>query len=326
MATSKSPKKTLIIFIITLIFFALIIPYLIPLSDSKKINYSLPFPESNLVKVNKVLLHYREWVPESKVAGKVLFIHGLGGSTYSWRNNIDQLLKSGYLVITMDLPAFGYSDRKLLNHSQENRAKLTWELLTYIDNYLFSEVKTFNWHLVGHSMGSGTVMAMAVENPDRVQSLAFVAGAIYQQSNSLIRYLFFLPSARRWLGLFIERFLLNKKNIESSLTQAYGRKPTRDEVDKHLEPLVMPGTAKAFTNLVLTAKNLTTEKLKKYPGPIIGIWGSEDSWVKPEFGRRLKEELVNAEYQEIKGAYHCPMETHSEIFNEILINFLNTNN
>lgn len=326
MTVLNKKRRTLFISIIALTIFVLTFPYFLPLSDYQGYLSTKPFPESNLVEINGVLIHYREWIPNNPFSGKVLLIHGLGGSTYSWRNNIDQLVKAGYLVIALDLPGFGYSDRKIFAHSQENRAKLIWELLSYIDNYLSSEMKFLNWHLVGHSMGGGTILAMAVLNPSRVQSLAFVAGAIYQQTSSPLKYLLYLPPGRRWLGVFIENFLIKKKNIESFLSQAYGKKPNQEEIDKHLEPLVIPGTAKALTYLILTSKNLVPDRLAVYTGPLIGIWGSEDSWVKPELGRRFKTDFIKAEYREISGAYHCPMETHSEIFNEILINFLDNNN
>jgi pimeloyl-ACP methyl ester carboxylesterase len=66
--------------------------------------------------------------------GNILLIHGLGGSTFSFRNNAEALSSAGYNVIAVDLPAFGYSDRKRnIDHSQDNRARLLWLMIEEIE-------------------------------------------------------------------------------------------------------------------------------------------------------------------------------------------------
>lgn len=57
--------------------------------------------------VDGMLIHYEcagEGIP-------IVLIHGFGGSTYSWRFNLEPLAKAGYRVCALDLPGFGYSER-----------------------------------------------------------------------------------------------------------------------------------------------------------------------------------------------------------------------
>ena len=85
-----------------------------------------PFDNSRFFSIDSIRIHCRIW-NENLVhpRGKVLLVHGFVGSTFSWRENIDTLVKSGYYVVAVDLPGFGYSDRSLkVNQSQSNKARI----------------------------------------------------------------------------------------------------------------------------------------------------------------------------------------------------------
>ncbi len=85
-----------------------------------------------------------------KVYGKkgpaVVLVHGLGASTYCWRN-IAPELASKYQVICIDLWGFGASSKKMLAPmTLDSQADVIIELMDYL------KIKDF--HLVGHSMGA----------------------------------------------------------------------------------------------------------------------------------------------------------------------------
>jgi len=43
-----------------------------------------PFPESRFTTISGLSIHYRVWQPDGEPVGKILLLHGLGGSTYSF--------------------------------------------------------------------------------------------------------------------------------------------------------------------------------------------------------------------------------------------------
>ncbi len=148
-----------------------------------------PFPKSQFLRVDNIKYHYRIWNPESKIKGKILLIHGFAGSTFTWRNNVKDLKNAGYQVIALDLPGFGYTERKTgLDHSQLKQAKRIWNFLNKLESEkLVAQNK--KWHLVGHSYGGGTAAAIAYLNPAQVQSLILIAGALNLEArfnNSLL--------------------------------------------------------------------------------------------------------------------------------------------
>jgi pimeloyl-ACP methyl ester carboxylesterase len=54
----------------------------------------------------------------------------------------------------------------------------------------------------------------------------------------------------------------------------------------------------------------------------MAIWGSEDAWVKPSLGERLRRDVPRTELILVEGAGHLPMQTHPTAFNAELLAFL----
>lgn len=58
--------------------------------------------------------------------------------------------------------------------------------------------------------------------------------------------------------------------------------------------------------------------------PTLIFWGEKDTRVPLSSGLAYKKTHPHAVLEIIEGAGHCPMETHSEIFNKKMIEFLNS--
>ena len=301
-----------------------LIPYLIHIKNTNNFSYKLPFNESELVEVDGVSIHYRKWIPESEIIlGKILFIHGLGGSTFSWRYNIEYFTDKGYVVVAIDLPGFGYSSKESeIDHSQKNRSKLVWKVIDEIEVSLHEDVKDMNWVLVGHSMGGGTVTAMSMERPERVDKGILVAGSVFENNPSYIsKVIDYYPPFKR-LGLVIFERYVDKDRIRSFLTSAYGREPSVEEVSGYLEPLIYSPDNKYIFDVVNTAKNEDISFLNNLNVHFYGIWGEKDSWVPITEGERIKNLVESFDLLVIEDAYHCPMETHYNEFNSILLGIM----
>jgi len=56
------------------------------------------------------------------------------------------------------------------------------------------------------------------------------------------------------------------------------------------------------------------------------VWGKKDHTIYLKNAKKLKRYVPTIELKVIPEAAHAPMETHPEIFNEILLDFLNRHN
>jgi pimeloyl-ACP methyl ester carboxylesterase len=306
----------LILLLVCLFGSSCLLPYAFTVSKAAEIS-ELPYEASHHIVIDDIPLHYQLLEPsENPIRGSVLLVHGLGGSSYSFMKVAPVLQHAGYRVVSVDLPGFGYSSRLVTgDYSQKQRANLLWQLLSRLDE------RSESWHLVGHSMGGGTVAAMAVDQPHRTQSVVFIAGALEDQhipGQNLILF----PPFTRWVQLYLERNLLQEDRVARILEEAYHRNPTEEEVIAYLEPLQIPGTARSLTRMVVTSESVNLSTLSDLSMPATGIWGEYDTIVPLSQAYTIARYMNQFVLYRITGAGHIPMETHERITAQILLDHL----
>jgi len=98
----------------------------------------------------------------------LLLIHGLGSNAKGWSRNLPVWAKD-FRVIALDLPGYGYSEKKAYPYSLSFYA----EVLTEFLDELGIEKATF----IGHSMGGQISTITALTYPDRVEKLVLISPA-----------------------------------------------------------------------------------------------------------------------------------------------------
>ncbi len=328
----KRLKQALVILLIIIVILQFV-PFLIPLSEYAGTPKIKPFENSYFYEENGEVVHYRLWPPVitgstsafGDAVGKILFVHGMGASTASFDENIPAFTEAGYIVVAVDLPGFGYSIRgENLDHSQQHRAELLWKLLNTLDGSAEAGIAEMPWHLAGHSMGGGTVSTMATQNPARTASLLLIDGAISGAGRPALPILSYPPMAR-WVMVALEHVFITENRIESLLKSAYGRNPSDKEIQRYLKPLQQPGTARGAINFVKTSEGTPLIDLTKYSGPVLAVWGADDEWVPLSELSAIMPFLPQLKTEIISGAGHVPHETHSDLFNESVLKWLENN-
>lgn len=288
---------------------------------------SKPFENSHFVRIDSATIHYRLYNDTLEhPRGKVLLVHGFCGSTFCWRNNIDTLVKAGYLVVAIDLPGFGYSDRNLsVNQSHSGRAKLIWAMLAKIDLDA-----TQKWNIIGHSMGAGAIEAMALMNPDRVQTVTLVDGMIFIRNHNMEGAFITMSKMKGTNQILVslaKNNIISYKSMERLMKGVYGRPLDSAEMKGYMDPLLIEGSAASVINIYANAteiRHLHADGLMDLP--VLVIWGKKDHTIYPKNGRKLKKNVPTINLKIIPAAAHAPMETHPEIFNKLLLDFLNKHN
>jgi pimeloyl-ACP methyl ester carboxylesterase len=286
-----------------------------------------PYENSHFAVIDSIRIHYRTWNEDiQNPKGKVLLIHGFCGSTFCWRNNYNALVAARYKVVAIDLPGFGYSGRDAqLNQSQSNRGRMIWELLDQIDGN-----DTTRWNVVGHSMGGGTAEAVALMQPGRTKTLTIVDGMIFITNDNInvtVVGLVNHPVYKKLLLSYTENSYLSFNSFRRELKGTYGFLPDTLTTMGYWEPLQIEGTAGTVVNLLANAheiQDLDAKGLSQFP--VLVIWGRKDKTIRLKNGKKLKRHVPSIELKVIPDAYHMAMETHPEIFNQMLVDFLNKNN
>ncbi len=280
---------------------------------------SLPFANSHFTDIGGMTIHYRLFEPFKELKGNIIFIHGFAASTFSWRKNMDYFAEKGYRVVAVDMPGYGFSEKQRpVDHSHESRSKLVWELLDSISDQ--------QWILVGHSMGGGTAGYMAAMFPCRTEKLVIANGLFGRMQRTLGRtlggYLLRFPVFFHMIEGMGKAFYINYERFEPLLSSAYGKQADSCAVKGYVEPFETEGSSVAVFETFLRGFDKTTPDPNKIDMPVLLIWGENDTWVPVEAGHKLNSSLRNSKMEVIPHAGHNPMETHPELFNEILLDFL----
>jgi len=286
-----------------------------------------PFENSHFLKIDSATFHFRVYNEGIKnQRGKVLLVHGFCGSTFCWRNNIDTLVNAGYLVVAIDLPGFGYSDRNLhVNQSNSGRAHLIWALLAKID-----QDDKRKWNIVGHSMGGGAVEAMALMNPDRVQTVTLVDGMVFIRNQNMEGAFINMSKMKGYNQILVslaKQNIISYNSIERQMKKVYGRPLDSAEMKGYINPLHIKGSAASVINIYANAheiRHLHADGLLDLP--VLVIWGKKDRTIHLRSAKKLKRNVPTIDLKIIPDAHHSPMETHSRQFNELFLNFLNAHN
>lgn len=269
-----------------------------------------PFPESHFVDVDGLTFHVRPFAPSYPPRGKVLFIHGLGGSTFSWRYAPQYLLPQGWFLVLVDLPGFGYSTRKGAG-STKKQAERLWTILRTLEEKEYVPRGT-PWFLVGHSMGGGIALLMSMEHPEKVAGTVLIAPAFGRRGLTVLQPLSVCSLLQGFFGTLIRRALLSPRRAYRFLASAYGRTPTEEEFLGYLRPLQRNGTSRALLAIFLNASYIRLSAFEGKPHPpFLVLLGKNDSWTKKDT-KRFLENFPETSFFVIPGAAHCPMETHPE--------------
>jgi pimeloyl-ACP methyl ester carboxylesterase len=293
--------------VLALLLLAALVPWLVPLRHSAEPLPERPFENSLHAEAGGVRVHAQAW-PAAAVDGAApcafALIHGFAGSTYSWRELAPRLVARGHAVLAIDLPAFGYSERR--NWSVDD-GEGVWQVLDAVR-------PGARWCLIGHSMGARVAAAVATRHPERIDAVVYLGGGPLGRGEPGARqralgWLLRLPPLQRWVAVYADRTQFNAERFTTLLGSAYGRTPTTAEVEGYLAPLQVEGTAPAILTRMSTARALVDEATIARL-PTLLLWGAVDTWVPPRVAERTRERIPAFQLAMLTGAGHNPMETH----------------
>jgi pimeloyl-ACP methyl ester carboxylesterase len=305
--------------ILALAFVVCVLPYLIPLGEPQAdiSPDELVSEHGRFLDINGVSIYVEEQNPQSGQATIVL-IHGLGGSTFSWRNNAPFFAAQGYRVVSLDMKGFGLSYKDFAsNYSHPAQARLLAEVLVRlgVDRAYF----------VGHSMGTSVMLHFAYLYPEKILGLISVDGAVsLEQAAMHPSALLSFPPFRRAGEVFLTRYG-TKDRIGRILRSAYYRQEivTAEVMDGYYNRLVIGQWAQSLLAMTRdTPENTITFALEDLEFPTLVLWGQNDTWVKQIDIDRWRDRIPSAEFQAIPEAGHLLMEENPDLFNSLVLAFL----
>ena len=258
----------------------------------------------------------------------VLFVHGTGAWSETWRESLVALGNAGFHAIAMDLPPFGYSQRP----SNGDYGKLSQgkRILGVLESLGTDRVV-----LVGHSFGGGPTMEAAFLQQDRFRALVLVDVALgltkesgAMERNGLLQALLSTPSLRDALvASFLTNPLFTKRLLGSFLADASMATDARVRI--YQQPLVVKGTTQAagewLPELIAFSERTASNNPASYAAlkmPVLVLWGGKDTITPLPQGQELASITPGAKLLVMENVGHIPQVEDNALFNNHLLNFL----
>lgn len=274
-------------------------------------NWALKYAPGKFVDLEGKATHYIE-----KGSGEpLILLHGFFFDTYMWQLNIDALAEH-FHVFAIDLWGFGYSTRQPLDYGY----KLFSRQLG-----LFMDAKQIpRAHLMGQSMGGGTIVQFTVDHPDRVGKIVLVDPAGMPNPLPIMGRISNLPGLGELMyllpGNFIRRmtlgttFLHRKNRISDELLESLMRFHKIEGTHRVM--------LKVTRSMFFDTLQDKIEALSQLDLPILIFWGRQEKSIPLETGKKWPEILGQAEFEILDLAGHCPNLDQPTEFNQLALKFL----
>ena len=246
----------------------------------------------------------------------VLFLHGLGSSSLTWRD-IPEALSKYFHTIALDLVGFGLTDKPHENYTIDYFCK-------FLDKFLskMGVECTEKLNVIGHSLGGYIALEYSIRNKTRINKLILFnsSGLLGKPTPLLCDYLDAVLTIDPVL-----RYNKLKNVFEKLLADRIRLLPI--VVDIFVSIIDMPGAKhafeSAFENSTSTTLDLNTINVIKEI-PCLVVWGEKDKLIPVTFAEKFRVILEDATILIINDAGHSPFIEKPAIVYQTLLDFLVT--
>jgi pimeloyl-ACP methyl ester carboxylesterase len=251
----------------------------------------------------------------------VVLLHGIGRSLEDWEPQFD-LLADGNRLIAMDLPGFGYSQRRPEPATLKALASGVLDTLDVLG-------ETRRVHLVGNSLGGAVALQMLGQASPRVASVVLVnSGGFGREVTYLLRMLaipglgkFLLSKPTRVGNLHSERALYHDKTLATKERVAHALKLGREpgsaafmlEASRGLG--TFRGAKPEWRQELLDAARLEYR-------PMLIIWGDKDQILPSHHFDAARRTFPGAKHHMFAATGHMPQIERPKEFAELVREFL----
>ncbi|MGE2733262.1 alpha/beta fold hydrolase [Mycolicibacterium vaccae] len=253
----------------------------------------------------------------------LLLVHGMAGSSATWRAVIPQLAKR-YRVLAPDLLGHGQSDKPRSDYSLGAFAVLLRDFL--------DELGVRRATIVGQSLGGGVAMQFTYQHPDYCQRLVLISSGGLGPDVGWTLRLLSAPGAEFLLPIIAPPPVVSMGNKLRGWLSARGiQSPRGAETWSAYSSLMDSATRQAFLKTLrsvvdyrgqsvsaLNRLHLTTDL------PTLIIWGDKDRIIPIDHGYGLREALPRCRLEVLDGVGHFPHVERPMAVVDVIEDFIDT--
>jgi len=228
----------------------------------------------------------------------VVLLHGLPTWGFVWDQVIPQLA-STRRVLVPDLPGFGYSSKS--DSFDRSIASQTVVVRAWLQHLGIEKPD-----IVGHHIGGGVALRLAVLHPETVGRLALIDTVSYDSWP--VQAMLQLADPEAYRRLSIESLV---ELVRATMKKGFESSPPAEVIDGLIAPYRTDvGALSLIRDTVSMNTNLTMEltpRLSQITAPTLVIWGENDSFQPVRYGERLAMDIPGCHLVRIPKAGHFVM-------------------
>jgi pimeloyl-ACP methyl ester carboxylesterase len=253
----------------------------------------------------------------------VLLVHGMAGSSATWRA-VMPALGADHLVVAPDLLGHGESAKPLGDYSLGAYASGLRDLLGAL------EVGPVT--VVGQSLGGGVAMQLAYQHPELVERLVLVnSGGLGREVSWILRALT-LPGAEYVMPVVFPGFVREAGDaLGRALARIGVRAPSLEEVWQAYASLTETANRQSFVRTLRAVIDLggqsvsASDRLYLTAGmPTLIVWGDRDPIIPVAHAYAAHDAMPGSRLEVFEGIGHFPHVECPDAFVAVLLDFLAT--
>ena len=235
----------------------------------------------------------------------ILLLHGMAGSSATWRSVIGQLSRK-YRVIAHDLIGHGQSAKPRSDYSLGAFAVFLRDLL--------DELGVTSATMVGHSLGGGVAMQFTYQHPDYCQRLILISSGGLGQEVGLTLRLLSAPGAELILPIIAPSpVLAGGEKVRSWLARFGVQTPRGDEIWSAYSSFADKETRHSFLRTLRSVVDYRGQSVSalnrlgvKSDTQTMAIWGDQDAIIPVEHAFAAHEARPGTRLEVLTGVGHFP--------------------
>ncbi len=218
-------------------------------------------PVSQTIETRAGGLHYVLSGEES--GAPVLLLHGFGGDLNSWMFN-QPVLSGRHTVYALDLPGHGASTKEV---GTGDLSTLSGAVGAFIEALGLGKV-----HLVGHSLGGGCALLLALDRPEIVASLTLIC-PLGLGAEINMKYIsgFIEASRRKEMKVVLEDLFIDPKSVSRDMVNDVLKFKRIDGVEQALTTIAQASFSGGVQSLSLR------DRLAEIEVPVQVVWSADDA-------------------------------------------------
>ena len=235
----------------------------------------------------------------------ILLLHGMAGSSQTWRSVIRPLSRK-YRVIAPDLLGHGMSAKPRSDYSLGAFAVLLRDLL--------DELGVARATVVGHSLGGGVAMQFVYQHPDYCERLVLIgSGGLGPDVGWTLRLLS-APGAELIMPIIAPSPVLNAgEKVRSWFAKMGIESPRGGEIWNAYSSFADAETRQAFLRTLRAVVDYRGQAVSalnrlnvRADMPIMAIWGEQDAIIPVQHAYAALEARPDARIEVMPGVGHFP--------------------